>query len=349
MENPIKSGGTMERRRPKDGRRQESPSAKWSPSGKPVSRTVLVSLILMLAIAGPAAAAPQLPCAFYGQATINGRPAPSGSVITAQIDEISRGSAVVSPDGKYGGPTITEGKLSVYEGSNGDEVTFYLQTPSMSNRLEAGQKGTWQSGEVFQLDLIFTGEEIPRVEQPPAAGGGSGSSGTGSENTGSPSAPVIDEQQFQNQGKVYDITGNITSGNASLKLGKGDEVKFSYNGKDVSVKVKSMSDFAVLFSTPGGDIVIAEKGSGSADIDGDGFAELLISVGKVNGEKAEAVFSLLQKPAVTSGPGATGLFLTNESGLWISLSAIVAIAVIGGGIYLWRKRGVKNEGYQGFK
>jgi hypothetical protein len=318
-------------------------------------RILIFSCFFALIIIGSAYAqsTPKVPCAFYGSATINGRPVPAGSAITAQIGGVSRGMIVVSADGKYGGETLAdaEHKLDVYDGSNGDEIIFYVQTPDMANRLEASQKGIWQEGGTVKLDLTFTGEEIARTETPPAQQ--TGGAGSGSDNPSAPANPAatapVDEQQFQNQGNVYDISGNITSGNASLSLGKGDEVKFSYNGKDVSVKVKSMSDFAVLFSTPGGDVVIAEKGSGQADIDGDGFAELQINVGKVSNGKAESVFSLLQKPAATSGPGATGMFFTNGSGIWISVSAIAAIAVAGAGAYLWRRRGVKNEGYQGFK
>jgi hypothetical protein len=321
---------------------------------KYAGRTLLVSCFFILVVAGSAYAQsmPKIPCDFYGFATINGRPVPSGSVITAQIDGVSKGMIAISSNGKYGGETLadTDHIFAVYDGASGDQVTFFVQTPDMSNRLEASEKGTWQEGGTVKLDLTFTGQEIPRTESP-APAGNSGNGGSGNDNSGASvnvTAPVVDEQQFQNQGKTYDITGNISSGNASLNLGKGDEVKFSYNGKDVSIKVKSMSDFAVLFSTPGGDVVIAEKGSGQADIDGDGFAELQISVGKVKNGAAESVFSLLAKPnnIITSGPGSTGMFFANGSGLWISVSAIVIIGIIGSGIYLWRRRGVRNESVQ---
>jgi hypothetical protein len=57
--------------------------------------------------------------------------------------------------------------------------------------------------------------------------------------------------------------------------------------------------------------------------------------------------SLLAKPVATSGPGATGMIFTDGSGLWISLSAIIIIALVGGGIYLFRKRGgVKDESFK---
>ena len=317
------------------------------PTGKIFSRGkfALSALLVFIILSGAASAQPALPCSFYGSATINGRSVPSGSVITTQIDGISRGSIVIANDGKYGGPLLDDGKLNVYEGNNGDEVIFYIQTPSMGNRLEAGQKGTWQSGEIIQLDLIFSGEEIPRTESPVTGGGTGGGGGGSQEQTVTPVQPS--EESFQNAGHVYDITANITSGNVSLSLAKGDEAKFTYNGKDVSVKVKSLSEFAVLFTVSGNDIVIAEKSSAIADINGDGFAELQINVSKVKDNKAEVSFSLLAKPVATSGPGATGMIFTDGSGLWISVSAIIIIALVGGGIYLFRKRGgVKNESFK---
>jgi hypothetical protein len=305
---------------------------------------VLSALFIFIILAGAAAAQPAVPCAFYGSASINGRPVPAGSVITAQIDGISRGSIVISQDGKYGGPLLDDGKLSVFEGSSGAEIIFYVQTPSMGNRLEAAEKGSWFSGEVTQLDLTFTGEETARSE--PAQGGGSGSGSGGTGGSGSP-VEQPSEQSFQDTGHVYDITANISAGNVTLELAKGDEAKFTHGGISVSVKVKSMSEFAVLFTVAGNDLVIGEKGSANADINGDGLAELQISVGKVKDSKAEVTFTLLEKPVATSGPGATGMIFTDGSGLWISLSAIIIIALVGGGIYLFRKRGgVKNESYQ---
>ena len=305
------------------------------------------ALFIFIILAGATIAQPALPCAFYGSATINGRPVPAGSVITAQIDGISRGSIVVSPDGKYGGETLDEGKLHVYDGSYGAEIIFYVQAPSMSNRLEAAEKGTWEAGGTPRLDLTFMGEEIPRSEpQNPGVGSGSsGSDGTG----GSDGAPVQpSDQSFQDAGYVYDITANISAGNVSLQLAKGDEARFTYNGREVSVKVKSMSEFAVLFTVAGNDMVIGEKSSGVADVNGDGFAELQIDVGKVKDNKAEVSLSFLEKPVATSGTGATGMIFSDSSGLWISVYAIVIIAILGGGIYLFKKRGVKHEGYQGY-
>jgi len=317
------------------------------PTGKNFSRGTfaLSALLVFIILSGAAAAQPALPCSFYSSGTINGRPVPTGSVITAQIDGISRGSIVISTDGKYGGPLLDDGKLNVYEGNNGDEVIFYVQTPSMGNRLEADQKGTWQSGGIIQLDLTFTGEEIPRTETTQGTQGGGGGAGGSEEGAATPTQPS--EQQFQNAGHVYDITSNITSGNVSLSLAKGDEAKFTYNGKEVSVKVKSLSEFAVLFTVSGNDIVIGEKGSANADINGDGFAELQINVDKVKDNKAEVTLSLLAKPVTVSGQGIAGMLVSDGSGLWISLYAIVIIALVGGGIYIWRKRGgVKDESFK---
>jgi hypothetical protein len=199
------------------------------------------------------------------------------------------------------------------------------------------------SGEIFQLDLAFTGEEVLKTEQPgtPSGGGSGGSGGSESGQTAGAGQETPTEQAFQTQSNVYEITVDITAGNVSLSLVKGDEAKFTYKGKEVSVKVKSLSDFAALFTVSGNDMVIGEKDSAPADINGDGFAELQITVGSVKDGKAEVILSLIEKPQqiVTGGSSATGMAFWNSSGLWISVYAIMIIAVAGSGIYLLRRRG----------
>jgi len=86
----------------------------------------LPAVLVFIVLAGAAYAQPAVPCAFYGSASINGRPVPAGSVITAQIDGISRGSIVISEDGTYGGALLDDGKLSVFEGSSGADIIFYV-------------------------------------------------------------------------------------------------------------------------------------------------------------------------------------------------------------------------------
>lgn len=69
------------------------------------------------------------PPAYYGKVTINGQPAPAGTVIEAKIDGEVRGSIVVKTPGKYGGPEALDPKLKV-DGTSSDKdkiVTFWVK------------------------------------------------------------------------------------------------------------------------------------------------------------------------------------------------------------------------------
>ena len=115
---------------------------------------VAVALLFVGAVGAGTVAAqddgtPDLPAAYYGDVTVNGDPAPDGTVITAEIDGEERGSIEVTTAGEYGGPDAFDEKLEV-EGPGG-EVTFVV------NGVEAEETVTWESGDVREVDLTFEG------------------------------------------------------------------------------------------------------------------------------------------------------------------------------------------------
>ena len=100
-----------------------------------------------------------LPCAFYGNVTIDGAPAPVGTEIVAKIDDEIRGSITVTEPGKYGNVFDT----LIVVGSASDEgkrITFYV------NGIEAEQTAVWQSGGVFKLDLSVRTQTTPSPTPP---------------------------------------------------------------------------------------------------------------------------------------------------------------------------------------
>lgn len=117
-------------------------------------RLALVVAVLVVASAGVAAAAPpQPPTSFYGDVEVNGQPAAAGLTFTAWIDGEKRGELTLESSGEYGGPGPFDPKLDVEcdECSGGETVVFKL------GDVQAAETATFESGEVKQQNLTFTG------------------------------------------------------------------------------------------------------------------------------------------------------------------------------------------------
>ncbi|MCP3686383.1 MAG: PGF-pre-PGF domain-containing protein [bacterium] len=129
---------------------------------------------------------PMLPSFFYGDATVNDRDVPVGSVIIAKIDGETRGQTTVDVAGEYGDATGSTDDLRV-TGSQSDigkEINFFLKMPGVLE-MTTNQTAEWQSSVETNLDLSFAGAEVAEPEDPvtpgtpPSAGGGGGGGGGG--------------------------------------------------------------------------------------------------------------------------------------------------------------------------
>ena len=104
---------------------------------------VLMAVSLSVAIANAQEGAPPvLPCAFYGNVTIDEEPAPVGTEITAKMDNKTGGNITVTEEGRYGGAGGFDPKLIVV-GTAKDEnknVSFYV------GGIKAEKNATWKSG-----------------------------------------------------------------------------------------------------------------------------------------------------------------------------------------------------------
>ena len=92
---------------------------------------------------------PILPCTFYGNVTLEGKPAPVGTEILAKMDDQTCGNITVMEAGKYGVAGGFGEKL-VVSGTAEDEnkiISFYV------DGAEAEEKAIWHSGGVNRLDL----------------------------------------------------------------------------------------------------------------------------------------------------------------------------------------------------
>lgn len=74
---------------------------------------IAVSLILTLLLSGHALADIVLPTSFYGTIKTNGTDAPAGTIITAKIDGIEKGSYTTRELGKYGSSDPNQGDVLV--------------------------------------------------------------------------------------------------------------------------------------------------------------------------------------------------------------------------------------------
>ena len=131
-------------------------------------RRVLV--LLLLALAAPASAIPALPAEFSGTVTINGDPAPAGTVITARIGDRDCGSLALAVAGAFGGEGLYDERLVVKgEGTDaGETITFLV------DGVPAGT-AVYTRGTSTMVALAATGSTAPGSSSKPSSGSVSGS------------------------------------------------------------------------------------------------------------------------------------------------------------------------------
>ena len=115
---------------------------------------LFISGLSVLLLAAPAASEgpPQMPMILHGDIQVNSQSAPIGTIIAAYVGDTQLGSIQVEVTGQYGDEP--NNRLAVNEPPGTDNVIhIYIQTPSMSTRVEAEQTIAWDSGEVKILDL----------------------------------------------------------------------------------------------------------------------------------------------------------------------------------------------------
>ena len=88
--------------------------------------TVTTLLFAFAALSGVEGQGIPLPHLFYGTVTVGGQPAPVGSVVTAQVGEVDRGSITVSTAGQYGGPSAADQKLLIQGDINAGATIVFL-------------------------------------------------------------------------------------------------------------------------------------------------------------------------------------------------------------------------------
>ena len=142
-----------------------------------------LTLVLLLALAAGAAAAgegapPAYPHEFYGSVTIDGAPAPAGTVVTGVIGGRECESVTTTATGEYGSPSRHKAANLLAWGSAeqaGETITFLVGGRA------ATETATYTPREVTRLDLTVAGS---------GNGDSSGSGKSGGSGDSSPAAPV---------------------------------------------------------------------------------------------------------------------------------------------------------------
>ncbi len=111
-----------------------------------------ISLILLIALIGTASAVPLLPAEFWGSVTIDGNPAPAGTVITARIGNHNTGSLTLESAGVYGGDALFDKRLLVNgeDDDVGKTITFFV------GGARATRTAVYTPGTSTHLDLVVT-------------------------------------------------------------------------------------------------------------------------------------------------------------------------------------------------
>ncbi|GAB6285486.1 MAG: hypothetical protein STSR0009_16870 [Methanoregula sp.] len=106
-----------------------------------------VSCLILTAQAEPLL--PALPCEFYGNVSINGIGAPTGTVITAFVNGDDRGTITTTHDGRYGGSARFDPRLIV----TGTEDDRGLPIRFTVNGLATNETCVFNDGHSIRLDL----------------------------------------------------------------------------------------------------------------------------------------------------------------------------------------------------
>jgi hypothetical protein len=124
---------------------------------KNYSLLISFALIFLLTAAVMAQSPPQPGCAFYGDVTVNGAPAPDGSMVTAVIGGASANWTAVTSSGTFLliVPSYNADAPGKDGGVDGDTVEFYV------NNTNTGQTAYFETMGAIEVDLSI-GTSQPR-------------------------------------------------------------------------------------------------------------------------------------------------------------------------------------------
>ncbi len=168
---------------------------------------LISALILIFMLAGAVSAVPPIPMEFQGSVTIDGSPAPAGTVIIAKINSMEKGRITTTTAGIYGS-----------SGAYGDRLEVHGTETDLNNRASVS---FWTGGIKADQEIIFKSKvsEVLALSFDSSAQGGSDdtpvSSGTSTfnlnelstEDTGGGQKITIDKNIVASKGATLSISG----------------------------------------------------------------------------------------------------------------------------------------------
>ena len=141
--------------------------------------SLAISLVLLVLPVMAFTQTPQFPHLFYGEITVNGAPAPVGTVLIVTVNGVEKGRITTDDAGQYGGPGAYDQKLLV-QGDIAPGATIIFSVDGHN----AGQTAQFESEKIEEKNLTFTFTITPPPPPPPPdddnGGGGGGGGGGGS-------------------------------------------------------------------------------------------------------------------------------------------------------------------------
>ncbi len=125
----------------------------------------LILAVLILIPVPVVIASPPLPSEYFGNVTLNGRPAPVGTEIGAEVNGTVRDEITVIEEGLYGGPGVWDEKLIVQVSEGEYACGCTIPIAFTINGIPADQTSTFSAGQTVSLDL--SGESEESIPPPP--------------------------------------------------------------------------------------------------------------------------------------------------------------------------------------
>lgn len=196
--------------------------------------------ILLFALVGCVLAVPLLPAEFSGSVTIDGKPAPAGTVITAKIGDNTCGSLTLAHAGAYGGDALFDERLIV----SGEENDANKTITFLVGDVKAQETAVYKPGVFTHLDLT-----AKTSTSSGSSGGGGGPGPATSVKEYTATGPL----DLDTEGTVrYQTVISTSEKDASLSIGAGVRAQNRF-GRPL--------DVVTVSSVPSDDLLVSGDGA----------------------------------------------------------------------------------------
>lgn len=126
-------------------------------------KSILLSLLAAAIIGSAAASIPLLPCEISGTVTINGDPAPAGTVVVAYMENVEQGRITMTNPGLFGGTGPFDERIIIHGGADGQGKAISFRV----NDILVEKTIPFMSGESYRISLEATQSAQPDTAHTP--------------------------------------------------------------------------------------------------------------------------------------------------------------------------------------